>query len=241
NTSKTDKSGVSNAVSSFREQACSIGNQTEEGSIKSGGTMQNWESQVLAYADELVLFSKSIHITRKFPSVGTGNQKSGIISKYHENKVTILVKNTSKTCLQLSKMPPKRVKFSDYDKIASLIDSVFDSENDESDINSDNESIDDNTTSKSSSSNAENANLYSLKLISFVALYTEDTDTSVSWANFERDLLGEFSKRSQFQWKFLQFQMANWKAEAVLLSLTAGLHYWPVQSAVSDYDLQDAD
>ncbi|PSN29929.1 hypothetical protein C0J52_26973 [Blattella germanica] len=43
----------------------------------------------------------------------------------------------------LSKMSPKRVKFSDYDKIASLIDSVFDSENYESDIDSDNESIDD--------------------------------------------------------------------------------------------------
>ncbi|PSN30154.1 hypothetical protein C0J52_26484 [Blattella germanica] len=60
--------------------------------------------------------------------------------------VTILVKNTSKACLQLSKMPTKRVKFSNYDKIASLIDSVFDSENDESDIDSDNESVDDNTT-----------------------------------------------------------------------------------------------
>ncbi|PSN42918.1 hypothetical protein C0J52_12027 [Blattella germanica] len=46
-------------------------------------------------------------------------------------KVTIFVKNTSKTCLQLSKMPHKRVKFRDYDKIASLIDSVFDSGNDE--------------------------------------------------------------------------------------------------------------
>ena len=72
-------------------------------------------------------------------------------------KVTILVKNTSKTCLQLSKMPSKRVKFSDYDKIASLIDSVFDSENDESDIDSDNESIDDNTTNKSISNSGNDS------------------------------------------------------------------------------------
>ena len=70
-------------------------------------------------------------------------------------KVTILVKNTSKTCLQLSKMPPKRGKFSDYDKIASLIDSVFDSENDERDIDIDNECIDNTTSSCSSSSGIE--------------------------------------------------------------------------------------
>ena len=42
---------------------------------------------------------------------------------------------------------------------------------------------------------AENANLYDLKLRSSVALYTEDTDTPAWWANFEKDLLSEFSKR----------------------------------------------
>ena len=44
-------------------------------------------------------------------------------------------------------MPFKRVKFYDHDKITSLIDSVFDSENDEIDTDTDNESVDDNTTS----------------------------------------------------------------------------------------------
>ncbi|PSN54982.1 hypothetical protein C0J52_02324 [Blattella germanica] len=47
----------------------------------------------------------------------------------------------------LNKMSSKRVEFCDHDKITSLIDSVFDCKYDESDIDSDNESIDDNATS----------------------------------------------------------------------------------------------
>ncbi|PSN44187.1 hypothetical protein C0J52_20700, partial [Blattella germanica] len=57
---------------------------------------------------------------------------------------------------------------------------------------------------------AENANLYGLKLRCFVALYTEDTDTPACWANFERDLLSEFSKSADVEIHFLKEALETW-------------------------------